>query len=424
MQMTMFLNQQQQLHMTASLKQAIELLYFTQTELEEHLLSLAVDNPFIDLESLHGQRWSEPIATSLGEATIQQSPSLYDQLIRQISDLNLNEDERIVLDHLVFCIDANGYLTESLSTIADEFQVPLEHVTHCLCLLQSLEPAGVGARSLQECLLIQLHYIHRQEFAYFLVNYYFEEFTQRKWNIISRSLHVSLIDIQSAYDVILSLQPRPSFSTNAGPTEYTRPEATVCIENGTPVIYTHETILSKLKVNDDYLQLMLKHPESREFLKPFKNQLSWLQNSILYREKTIHAILHRIVELQKDFFCKGPQHLQPMILKDIAEQCHLHESTISRTTSNKYIQTPYGLYALKYFFSSGIDQKDNPMITSHQIKFKIEQIIHEENKGFPFSDEQLVNELNKEGVTVSRRTIAKYRKSLGIPASTMRKVYV
>jgi len=428
------------LTMTQELTQAITLLQYNAQELSAFLESKALENPLLQVEAENvqvmdprydkakpkktkvekdKQNWIEQI----GKVEL----NLGEFLKSQLNPKNIQPDEEKILDYLIKSIDENGYLRINLDEVAARFGFAEEKVHRTLELLQGLEPAGIGARNLQECLLLQLkREIKRNLLAEQIIEQHFEAFAEKKWKEISKLLGVKLTDIQEVFDFIQKLNPRPASSFQHDHPAYIVPDVVIKWDGESFSVSIFDEVLPKISFNSGYYKKFSasKDKQVSKFLQENYQDYHWLVRSIEQRKETMTNVSLKIVEKQQEFFKKGPSFLKPMTMKEVADELGIHESTVSRAVREKYAQTPFGLFELRSFFSSTIKTTSDENTSSKQVKAIIEKLIKEENKQRPLSDQEIVTLLkDEEGMVVSRRTIAKYRDQLGIPSSSKRKRY-
>ncbi|MGZ4160844.1 MAG: RNA polymerase factor sigma-54 [Neobacillus sp.] len=425
------------LAMTQELSQAIALLQYSAQELAAFIENKALENPLLQVE--HGnvhpmnplidrnRRKHQKAEKDWIEQIADKPISLEDQLISQLNLKNFSAKQLRVIRHLIQNIDVNGYFLGDLTEIAQTLNTPIELVEKSLKIIQSLEPVGIGARSLQECLLLQLEYEYPDnELAQQIISNYFVLFAEKKWKQIAKELQVSLKDIQDVFDEIQLLNPKPGALLGHDTTTYIIPD-TIVERNGEGyTVRMFDDNLPRISFNEHYYQKINSRPDNDQqvnrFLQDKFQDYQWIMKSIEQRKETLTKVVGKIVEKQLLFFQKGPKHLQPMTMKEIAGELEIHESTVSRAVREKYVQTPVGTYPLKTFFTSTIQTVSDENTSSSQVKNAISLLIEKENKQKPLSDQEIVEQLkNTEGIVVSRRTIAKYRDQLGIPSSSKRK---
>lgn len=375
--------------------------------------------------------------------------SLGDSLIDQVHLLELDEETRRVAEYLVGCLDDSGFLTAPLEEIAESLAADKSVVEKALAGLQTLDPPGIAARNLAESLLIQLRAEGKEKsLAALIIQYHFESFKQRQYQEIARALRVTPADIQDAAREIGTLNPRPGAALAIEDARYVLPDLVVEKVDGRYEVSLNEGSVPRLKVSKSYRELLTKGapprkaetptpngsepaakngkeetPSDVEFIQDKLKSANWLIQTIEQRRRTMIKVMEAIVEAQSDFFEKGPQALRPLTLQDVAEKIGMHESTVSRVTTNKYVQSPRGVIALKYFFSSGLETESGDSVSSKTAMNRIQELIAEEDKKSPVSDQRIVELLRKEGLIVARRTIAKYRERIGILSARYRKEF-
>lgn len=423
------------LQMTQELSQAIALLQYSTQELTSFLEEKATENPLLKIEP--GQTIDSKRVRSKGkvpkdkQSWIEQigseNKTLDVYLQSQINMRRISNEERIVIDELIYHIDENGYLGASLEEIATKLNTAPNKVEEGLNIIHELEPAGIGARDLKECLLLQLtRQEKKHELAEKIIRDYFTLFAEKKWKELAKLLKVTPAEIQQVFDAIQILNPRPASKFQRDPAVYIIPDVVIKWDGEAFSISVFDEALPKISFNDQYYKQFASHRDKQvvRFLQEKQQDYFWIVRALEQRKETLTKVAVKIVEKQQDFFTKGPSYLKPMTMKDISEELDIHESTVSRAVREKYAQTPFGLYDLKFFFSSTIQTTSAESASSRQVRDKIKTLIEQENKQKPLSDQEIVNVLNEEnGIVVSRRTIAKYRDQLGIPSSSKRKRY-
>lgn len=294
-----------------------------------------------------------------------------------------------------------------------------------LRMIQKLDPVGVAARDLRECLLVQAEVLgyDEEDVVWQLIDHHLPNLERRNFSAIVRDLRCELEDVYEAAKLISTLEPRPGRNFATEDPAYITPDVYVMKVGDDYVVNTNDDGMPKLKINEQQARALMKDPRAREFVTGKLASAKWFVRSLDQRQKTIVKVTQCIVEKQRDFFEKGIEHLRPMILRDVAEAVGMHESTISRVTTNKYVHTPRGIFELKYFFNSSIRRMSEEDIASESVKQAIKKIIGEEDPRAPFSDEQIVKKLESQKILIARRTVAKYREMLGILSSAKRKQY-
>lgn len=425
------------LTMTQELSQAIALLQYSGQELAAFLEDKALDNPLLKIENVNvkpmnplidrNRRKHQKSEKDWIEQIADKPFSLEEYLISQLNIKNLTAEQMKVIRHLIKNIDGNGYFTGSLSEIALKLQVELDIIEDCLAIIQTLEPAGIGARDLQECLALQCYYKNpNNELAQTILSTYFVPFAEKKWKPIAKELGVSMKELQDVFDEIQQLNPKPGALLFQEPTTYIIPDAIIEQTNEGLTVRMFDESLPRIRFNESYYQKFHKQNlQVSRFLQDKVQDYQWILKSIEQRKETLTKVVAKIVEKQPAFFQKGSQYLVPMTMKEIASELEIHESTVSRAVREKYVQTPIGTYPLKTFFTSTIQTSDDESTSSTLVKNEIGSLVSQENKEKPLSDQEMVELLKRQkGILVSRRTVAKYREQLGILSSAKRKRFV
>lgn len=452
------LEQTQKLIMTPQLKQAIQILQLNSLELEQFIEQQMESNPFLEVvedqsneDKLADDRppkaidWKEYTDNSSRisheytppcydqdndfnyESIISEEPSLREQLLMQLNTTELDKKYIEIGEYIIDSLDENGYLTVTLEEIANSTGFSSNTAEHVLKIIQTFDPPGIAARSLKECLLIQLyHYgLHSKE-AVVIVEAYLEEVAQNKYPYIAKQLKISVERVQEICDLIRTLEPKPGRKFSNRAHSYIIPDAIIKEVGNDFAIIVNDHNAPRLIIREDYRRLLVSGEESSETTKYINDKLNaaaWVIRSIEQRRQTIYKVIEVIVKKQKPFFKYGKKHLKPMTLKEIADEVEVHESTVSRATSAKYVETPMGTFELKYFFTSGVEGSHGEGVSAESVKSFIRDIIAAENPSKPLSDSKIAELLNKKGMQVSRRTVAKYRDDLLISASCKRKRY-
>lgn len=433
--MTQKQSQTQKMAMTQQMQQSIQMLQYNSDELQHFLENKALENPLIDVV-VEGDFYEQPIKTSSkvsnqSEETnyLNQIPdntlSLFESLLDQIH-LNYRDTPiRQTMIYLAEFIDINGYLSIDLNDVASAARVSYIQVVDALTLLQQLDPPGIAARDLQECLLLQIERDNEApNLAYLVIEEEFENFANRKWQAIAKKYEVSLAAIQEIYDFVQLLSPNPGAAYGETIQQYIRPDLIVKkTEDGLEVSSTR-TSFPTVNFQQQYFDRMKQtgDQEVNNYLKEKKAEFEWIKKSVAQRGDTILKVGIEIVNRQRDFFLEEGRRLKPLMLKEIAEALNVHESTISRSVNGKYLETSFGIFELRSFFTTGLgDPKGGEDVSASDAKTRIDHLIKNENKGKPLSDQKLVDLLRVEGIEISRRTVAKYRDALGIPSSSKRK---
>lgn len=371
--------------------------------------------------------------------------SLHQSLLDQIKLRKLNEKELKIAEYIIGNLDDNGYLESSLQSISDDliFQLnidtTIESIEEVLEEIQDLEPAGIGARNLQECLLLQLNKMNETPSrlnAKLILEDYFSEFTKKHYDKIKQQLNISHDDLRDAVDSIISLNPKPGNiwvdSIQMAMANIT-PDFIVQVEEQEIFMWLNNRNIPALSVNREFSEMMKGYVENKKsmsddnkqalvFMKQKVDSARWFIDAIKQRQNTLHDTMQAIIDLQKEFFITGEETtLKPMVLKDVAEKTGYDISTISRVSNSKYVETEYGIYPLKFFFSEAMQTDDGEDISSRKIKIFLKEKIEREDPSKPLTDEQATKMLNDRGYVIARRTVAKYREQLGIPVARLRK---
>lgn len=408
-----------------------------------------------------GTRASSEDLPSL-EATLSTRTSLAEHLESQLRLTNLTEAEMRFALLVIHNLDENGYLnlrsapadkgTErngkgesaqgtdngepqvlpdgrriptTIEDLALEAGLDPEDAEEVLKIIQTLDPVGVAARDLRECLLVQAENFgyDKDDVVWQVIDRHLANIEKRNFNAIARDLKCDIEEVYEAARLISTLEPRPgrNFTTEDPP--YITPDVYVHKIGDEYVVTTNDDGLPKLKINIEQANQLMKDPKAKDFVQSKLASARWFVRSLDQRQKTIVKVTQCIVEKQREFFEKGIEYLKPMILRDVAEAVGMHESTISRVTTNKYVHTPRGIFELKYFFNSSIRRIADEDIASESVKQAIKKIIAEEDPRNPYSDEQIVKKLEEQKIIIARRTVAKYREMMGILSSAKRKQY-
>ena len=362
------------------------------------------------------------------ENTLSTAASLSDHLLWQLS---MQTDEPLMRDigeAIVGNLDADGQLVATAEELAAMGPWPVEDVERTLALVQTFDPIGVAARDLQECLLLQLR--HRGEEvtpAEKIITEYMRLLQNHQVPELARKLGMSIDDLKQHIEIIRHLDPKPGSRFNPSQSQYVIPDVYVVKAEDQYVVLLNEDGLPQLRISPVYRRLMDKSvpentDETRAYVKDKFRSALWLIKSVEQRQKTIHKVATSIINFQRDFLDHGIECLRPLVLRDVADDIGMHESTVSRVVTNKYMHTPQGVFEMKYFFHSGIASSYGGAVSSVTIKQRIRKIIEQEDSKRPLSDSKIVDILQREGLDLARRTITKYREELKIPTSNQRKV--
>lgn len=442
---TVELKQKQELVMTQQLRQSIELLQYNTLELKEYISKEIMENPILELKEdkdttkeIDWENYAKKTTPSNKETTynkdqeynlesfVEYEENLYEHLLNQLVLTKTSKLEFLVCDYLISNINPKGYLDIDLQEVEDKFKLDKDFILSCLRIVQTFEPIGVGAKDLKECLNIQLDYLEiYEENTRIIVNEYLEEVGKNNLKKISKDLNIDINEVKQSIDIIGKLVPNPGnmFSKSNSETKYITPDAYVLEVDGKLEVIVEDYLTNRLNISNYYKNILINSNDdkTKEYLEERLNRALWVIKSIEQRRQTIIKVINSIIKHQKEFFYTGDNKINPLTLKQIAEDIDMHESTVSRVTTNKYVETSKGLFELKYFFNSKIGGIED--LSSLDIKNTILEIINNENKKKPYSDQAITDMLKNRGVKISRRTIAKYRDELEIPSSTMRKKY-
>ncbi|MDD2330423.1 MAG: RNA polymerase factor sigma-54 [Bacteroidales bacterium] len=368
--------------------------------------------------------------------------SFHQHLEAQLGFRTLSEKERNIALFLIGSLDDDGYLRRDLDTLSDDMAFRLgleankEELTQALSVIQEFDPPGVGARDLRECLLIQIRNKEQRppvEMAATILDKHFNEFTKKHYDKILSRMNITEEELKEAIEEILKLNPKPGGNVDDSYTDRAQqvvPDFLLEIKDGEPVLSLPRFSVPELRINKRYADMLLKAAdkssrESKEaatFVKQKLDSAKWFIEALKQRQNTLLNTMKAILEFQEEYFVEGDEtKLKPMVLKNIAEKTGLDISTISRVVNSKYIQTHFGIYSLKYFFSEGLMTENGEEVSTREIKNILAESIHAEDKRKPLTDEELVSCLNEKGYKVARRTVAKYREQLNIPIARLRK---
>jgi len=475
----------QELKINPRLYQAMDLLYMPLLDLQQHLKQELLNNPFLDMvepeedeeeseeETVEAEAateteektnndeidWEEILLDGFDaggrreeheereyyEPVTVDTRDLSDHLLDQITLLDLTPRQQFLADEFVGNINEDGYLACALDDLLnavndtvikaaeaaerDTDDLPLYkriELDEMLAIIQNLDPPGVGARDLRECLMLQLKEAGlEQSVPYRLVRDCFEELINHRWSEISKRFGISPGDVQKAADEIKKLDPKPGLVYSSASDNYIIPDLIVEKIDGRYHVFLNDANLPRLKLSRAYQEIARDKKkfegESKEFISSKLNSANWMIQAIEQRRQTMLKVMNYIVDRQRDFFEKGVQHLKPLTLREVAEVINMHESTVSRVTNEKFVQTPRGVLPLKFFFSSGLSTTAGEDVSARGIKAQIEKLVADEDPKHPLTDQAIVNILKESGVQIARRTVAKYRDQLGVLSARMRK---
>jgi RNA polymerase sigma-54 factor len=472
----------QELKINPRLYQAMDLLYMPLLDLQQHLKQELLNNPFLDLveeeeeeeeqaeaelveqteEKDRGDEidWEEILLdgfdTAGGRREEHEEKEYYepvtvatrdlsDYLRDQVSLLELTPRELLLADEFVGNISDDGYLASNVEQVVtsindmirtvaeaagrDTEDLPfytVQEAERMLESIQGLDPPGIAARTLQECLLLQLREAGlQQSLPYRLVHDCFDELIAHRWSEISKRFGISASDVQGAADEIAKLDPKPGLRFSSAHENYIIPDLIVDKIDGVYHVFLNDANLPRLKLSKAYQEIARDKKkfegENKEFISNKLNSANWMIQAIEQRRQTMLKVMNYIVDRQREFFDKGVQFLKPLTLREVAEVINMHESTVSRVTNEKFVQTPRGVLPLKFFFSSGLATTDGDDVSARGIKAQLEKLVQDEDSKHPLTDQAIVNILREGGVQIARRTVAKYRDQLGVLSARMRK---
>ena len=379
------------------------------------------------------------------QAPIVHEESFQDYLIQQLGYHDLTEEEEIIGEVIIGNLDDNGYLSRPIANLVDDLLFTMnletteEEVRKVLKVVQQLDPPGIGATDLQECLLIQLQRLQEENpyndygLCITVIKDCFEEFTKKHYDKIAKKTGATNRDLKAALDEILKLNPKPGDASTSGAvvSHYITPDFFITIKDGELELTLDGRNNPELKVSKQYIKMLddfskgkntRSMQEAATFVRQKIDSAKWFIDAIKQRQHTLYITMKAIMDMQREYFLTGDDtKLKPMILKDIAEKVGLDISTISRVANSKYVQTPYGTFLLKTFFSEGITNDEGEEVSTREIKKILQDCIEDEDKSKPLTDEELMLILKDKGYPIARRTVAKYREQLGIPVARLRK---
>lgn len=436
------LNLQQKLEnklsLTPHVKRSLEILKYSMEDLEHFIREEANANPLIEMKEHNTEHLLEMARVPNSRTSNYESDALFDPLLhipQQDSSIEtylmeqlavqrrLTKIEREIVLYFIRNLNELGYLDCEMDETAERFRVPIEKCEELIILLQSFEPAGIGARSLRECLHLQaVRNGTAPKLSEVLILKHLEDLAQGDFQYVADLYDVPKKEVENAFSYIKQLNPRPLMAVQSARPEFIIPDIIVEEFNGEVIISINNMYLPQISINSDYEELLrtLDCVETRTYLKTKLSDAILLMRGIEQRHETLYKVTNSIMKKQSAFLQKGKNALVPLRLKEIADLVGLHESTVSRTINNKYIRTPKGTFALKAFFIRGVKMQSGEVESPILIKEKIKVIIESEDMNKPLSDQKIANLLLAEGIPIARRTVAKYREELGIPQSTKR----
>ncbi len=480
--LTTGLRMRQELKVNPRLYQAMDLLYMPLLDLQQHLKQELVNNPFLDLvepgedelkEEVEekddpeeeevdweeillngfdaGGRRAEYEEKEYFRPTPAATRDLWDHLFDQLTLMKLVPRQVLIGEEIIGNIDREGFVTCSLGQIMEsvnnyladpdnalvqeaedaEEEIDLESITieeteQMLAMIQGFDPSGIAARDLRETLLLQLRDRGEEDaLAFRIVRDHFDELVNHRWSELSKEHGISPHEVQTAADEISKLDPKPGLKYSDMSDAYVIPDLVVEKIDGQYYVFHNDTTLPRLKLSRSYREVAQDRSkfqgENKTFISKKLNSAQWMIQAIEQRRQTMLKVMNFIVDRQRDFFEKGVEHLRPLTLREVAEHIDMHESTVSRVTNEKYVQTPRGVFPLKFFFSSGLSTDYGEDVSARGVRAQIKKLVGEEDSKSPLTDQAIVDILKRDGVQIARRTVAKYRDQLGILSARMRK---
>ncbi len=460
--------------MTPQLQQAIKILQLSALELQQEVTNALVDNPTLEevtdgdttvedsqfegqLESdneeisqtnladpkddhdwtavLEQGSWNAPLPSTRNmnsddlpayEQVMSQPTSLYEHLMWQLRMVTENPRELEIGEEIIGNINEDGYLMILVEELCERLKADKAEIESVLFKVQRFDPPGIAARDLQECLLIQAEVLNEDDEIEVIIEKHMGELENKNYNAIAKAMELPVDRVRELCKVIHDMEPRPGRAFSTTEPQYIVPDIYVVKVGKEFLVVLNEEGIPRLRISKNY-QNQLKsgefEGETKAYIKDKLKGAMWLMRSIMQRQRTIFRVTESIVKRQKDFFENGTGSLKPMVLKDVADELGLHESTVSRVTTNKFVHTPHGIFELKFFFNSGISTSDGEDMASESVKIRIKDLIGSEDPKNPLSDQELVDILSESKIKIARRTVAKYREILGLLPSNKRKKF-
>jgi RNA polymerase sigma-54 factor len=441
------LKQELQLKQALSPRQIIEatLLQLNNSNLEKIILEELEKNPILepaeiveevqnstDSEGVNNEDWEDDYEPAniyepkrdKKNLPIPDQTNFLEKLIDQLNEIDLAEWERSVAEEIIYNLDEHGYLSVDLFLIADRFGKDESEIEHILSVVQHFDPPGLGSRNLQECLMIQLDN-DKNSITYKIIRDYFDDFVNKRYNRICEKGRISNNDLSAVIDIVSKLNPRPGESSHFTKDDTIIPDLIVNKRSNQWEIIVNDNWIPSLQISKIYHKMIddldSQTTKAKKFLKHNYTSAKWFIQAVEQRRETLVNVMNEIINRQSEFFKGNIEELRPMKLQDIAESIDMDISTVSRATRGKYVETPYGIYELKHYFTESITLNDGKEISTHQVKLALKELIKDEDKHNPLSDEELKDKLIKLGYPVARRTVAKYRDQLQLPVARLRK---
>ena len=441
------LKQELQLKQALSPRQIIEatLLQLNNSNLEKIILEELEKNPILepaeiveevqnstDSEGVNNEDWEDDYEPAniyepkrdKKNLPIPDQTNFLEKLIDQLNEIDLAEWERSVAEEIIYNLDEHGYLSVDLFLIADRFGKDESEIEHILSVVQHFDPPGLGSRNLQECLMIQLDN-DKNSITYKIIRDYFDDFVNKRYNRICEKGRISNNDLSAVIDIVSKLNPRPGESSHFTKDDTIIPDLIVNKRSSQWEIIVNDNWIPSLQISKIYHKMIddldSQTTKAKKFLKHNYTSAKWFIQAVEQRRETLVNVMNEIINRQSEFFKGNIEELRPMKLQDIAESIDMDISTVSRATRGKYVETPYGIYELKHYFTESITLNDGKEISTYQVKLALKELIKDEDKHNPLSDEELKDKLIKLGYPVARRTVAKYRDQLQLPVARLRK---
>ena len=441
------LKQELQLKQALSPRQIIEatLLQLNNSNLEKIILEELEKNPILepaeiveevlnstDSEDVNNEDWEDDYEPAniyepkkdKKNIPIPDQTNFLEKLIDQLNEIDLAGWERSIAEEIIYNLDEHGYLSVDLFLIADRFGKDASEIEHILSVVQHFDPPGLGSRNLQECLMIQLDN-DKSSITYKIIRDYFDDFVNKRYNRICEKGRISNNDLSAVIDIVSKLNPRPGESSHFTKDDTIIPDLIVNKRSSQWEIIVNDNWIPSLQISKIYHKMIddldSQTTKAKKFLKHNYTSAKWFIQAVEQRRETLVNVMNEIINRQSEFFKGNIEELRPMKLQDIAESIDMDISTVSRATRGKYVETPYGIYELKHYFTESITLNDGKEISTHQVKLALKELIKDEDKHNPLSDEELKDKLIKLGYPVARRTVAKYRDQLQLPVARLRK---
>ena len=393
-----------------------------ETDAPEQKDDSPIDDIDVSMEDMYSDESTYYFSEQKKEMPLPNRNTLLEELIDQLKDLNLSALENEIAEEIIWNTNEKGYLDTDIVLIADRFELLENDIEHILFKIQRLHPMGIASRNLKECLIIQLEN-HPDSLSYRIIHDYFDDFMYKRYDKILDKLNCSKEDLHDAIDCISNLNPRPGEGYK-DKFQIVIPDVIVREDGNDWIITTNDGGIPELRINQDYEKQLNNdgiNKNDKKYIKEKRDLANWFIEAIYQRRLTMVNVMRIIIESQKEWFAGDLDFLNPLKLQDIADKINMDISTISRSTRGKYVDTPYGIFELKYYFTDSIRLKDGELVGTFVIKKALDKIIKSENKENPFNDDALVEELTNKGYILARRTIAKYRDQMGYPVARLRK---